>query len=84
MYLKVRQPPVIEISDVYTIISLLVSNKMLEEACYYRRQNSREFDEEKLILHFLNGKYKLLNKYLFHVELGNFQNAKKRSNLKNL
>lgn len=51
MYLKVRQPPVVKVGSVYTMISLLVSNQMIEEACSFRRQNSAEYDEDKLILH---------------------------------
>ncbi|CAH1107347.1 unnamed protein product, partial [Psylliodes chrysocephalus] len=50
LYMKIRKPPISDEKDVLTAISLLIANKMLDEAFYFKKQHQNN-NGNKLLTH---------------------------------
>lgn len=49
-YMQVKKPPILTENDIYTAISLFISNKMLDEAFYFQKH----YQNDKLLTHLFN------------------------------
>lgn len=66
VYMQVRKPPITEDGDIFTALSLLITNKMLAEAFYFLKQHCHN-NEQKFLLHLFNecNKNELLHVLLY-------------------
>lgn len=57
LYIKIKQPAFIDDEDILAVISLYITNNMVDEAFYYERHFSGREREEKFLNHLFNGEY---------------------------